>query len=101
MPAPTIETKVEQQSDGSWRVMTTTGSSWWGIGADFPSEAAAEVVARTIREQAQPPEAPPELLSRAVRELAAEHTRHEIAAMVAAIYDQINDEAARRHWSQA
>jgi len=48
-----------------------------------------------------PKDTPPELLERAVRELAAEHTRHEITAMVHDIYNHLNDEATRRHWSQA
>lgn len=42
-----FETKIEQAS-GGWRVFTTEGSSWWGVGPTFPSEDAAQLVADQI-----------------------------------------------------
>jgi Tfp pilus assembly protein PilZ len=44
-----VRIKVEQQSDGAWRVLTSRNNNgWWGIGIDFPTEDAAEQVANAI-----------------------------------------------------
>lgn len=44
-----IETKVEPTGDGKFRVTTIDGGMGWRVGVMFPTEAAAQLVADTIR----------------------------------------------------